>query len=101
MKRLYQTVLAVRNIFCSRNFAICALYMAMAAFVLFLFDSTNAIYIRDGENISLEITLMDEPEDILSEYGIMTRVGLHCAPSAHKSIGTFPTGTIRFSLSSM
>ena len=32
-----------------------------------------------------------------ADYGIMTRVGLHCAPAAHKSIGTFPTGTIRFS----
>ena len=32
-----------------------------------------------------------------SEYGIMTRVGLHCAPSAHKTLGTFPTGTVRFS----
>lgn len=31
------------------------------------------------------------------QYGIMTRVGLHCAPSAHKTLGTFPTGTIRFS----
>ncbi len=31
------------------------------------------------------------------KYGIMTRVGLHCAPSAHKTLGTFPTGTIRFS----
>ena len=31
------------------------------------------------------------------EYGIMTRVGLHCAPNAHKTLGTFPTGTIRFS----
>ena len=30
-------------------------------------------------------------------YGIQTRVGLHCAPSAHKTLGTFPTGTIRFS----
>lgn len=30
-------------------------------------------------------------------YGIMTRVGLHCAPSAHQTLGTFPTGTIRFS----
>ncbi|MBQ3104464.1 MAG: aminotransferase class V-fold PLP-dependent enzyme [Lachnospiraceae bacterium] len=30
-------------------------------------------------------------------YGIMTRVGLHCAPSAHTSLGTYPTGTIRFS----
>ena len=31
------------------------------------------------------------------DYGIMTRVGLHCAPSAHRTLGTFPTGTIRFS----
>lgn len=30
-------------------------------------------------------------------YGIMTRVGLHCAPSAHKTMGTYPEGTIRFS----
>jgi cysteine desulfurase / selenocysteine lyase len=29
------------------------------------------------------------------EYGILSRVGLHCAPSAHKTIGTFPEGTIR------
>ena len=27
----------------------------------------------------------------------MTRVGLHCAPSAHKTLGTLPAGTIRFS----
>ena len=32
-----------------------------------------------------------------SEYNIWTRVGLHCAPMAHKAIGTFPTGTVRFS----
>ena len=31
------------------------------------------------------------------EYGLETRVGLHCAPNAHKTLGTFPTGTIRFS----
>jgi len=31
------------------------------------------------------------------EYGIQTRVGLHCAPSAHKTIGTFPDGTVRLS----
>lgn len=30
------------------------------------------------------------------EYGIMTRVGLHCAPRAHKTLGTFPQGTVRF-----
>jgi len=32
-----------------------------------------------------------------SEYKIMTRVGMHCAPNAHKALGTFPEGTIRFS----
>jgi len=34
------------------------------------------------------------------EYAIMCRVGLHCAPAAHKTIGTFPDGTVRFGLSS-
>ena len=29
------------------------------------------------------------------EFGILCRVGLHCAPAAHKTIGTFPEGTIR------
>ena len=32
------------------------------------------------------------------EYGILCRVGLHCAPAAHKAIGTFPDGTVRFGL---
>lgn len=32
------------------------------------------------------------------EYDIMCRVGLHCSPSAHKTIGTFPAGTVRLSL---
>jgi cysteine desulfurase family protein len=32
------------------------------------------------------------------EYGIMSRPGLHCAPAAHRTIGAFPRGTIRFSL---
>ena len=31
------------------------------------------------------------------DYHIMTRVGLHCAPNAHKALGTYPAGTIRFS----
>lgn len=34
-----------------------------------------------------------------SEYGVMTRCGLHCAPRAHKTLGTFPQGTVRFSFS--
>jgi cysteine desulfurase / selenocysteine lyase len=31
------------------------------------------------------------------EYDIAVRVGLHCAPLAHRTIGTFPDGTIRVS----
>ena len=35
---------------------------------------------------------------ILDEsFGIMSRTGLHCAPAAHRTLGTFPTGTVRFS----
>jgi cysteine desulfurase family protein len=33
------------------------------------------------------------------EFGILTRVGLHCAPSAHRTIGSFPDGTVRLSMS--
>ena len=33
-----------------------------------------------------------------NEYGVMTRVGLHCAPKRPtKTLGTYPAGTIRFS----
>ncbi|MDD7266615.1 MAG: aminotransferase class V-fold PLP-dependent enzyme [Lachnospiraceae bacterium] len=31
------------------------------------------------------------------EFGIQTRVGLHCAPGAHKTLGSYPQGSIRFS----
>lgn len=34
-----------------------------------------------------------------TEYGILTRCGLHCAPDAHRTFGTFPKGTVRFSFS--
>jgi len=30
-------------------------------------------------------------------FGVLTRPGLHCAPLAHKAIGTFPAGTCRLS----
>ena len=33
-----------------------------------------------------------------TEFGILTRCGLHCAPNAHKTLSTFPQGTVRFSL---
>lgn len=33
-----------------------------------------------------------------SEHQVMTRCGLHCVPNAHKTMGTFPQGTVRFSV---
>ncbi len=35
--------------------------------------------------------------ELLRRGNIETRVGLHCAPMAHRAVGTFPTGTLRFS----
>ena len=50
--------------------------------------------------VSVQTTARD-CADIAAEldetFGISTRVGLHCAPAAHQTLGTFPTGTIRFS----
>lgn len=39
-------------------------------------------------------------DQLASEYDILTRCGLHCAPSAHQTYGTFPQGTVRFSFNS-
>jgi cysteine desulfurase family protein len=34
---------------------------------------------------------------LYSEFGIVVRSGLHCAPHAHEALGTFPDGAIRIS----
>lgn len=39
----------------------------------------------------------DTAGQLFSERKIAVRTGLHCAPLAHKFLGTFPAGTIRFS----
>ncbi len=36
---------------------------------------------------------------LFTKFGIETRSGLHCAPLAHKTLGTFPHGLVRISLS--
>lgn len=43
----------------------------------------------------------DEVEMILSNTGIAVRSGLHCAPYAHRFLGTLPAGTVRFSISAL
>lgn len=39
----------------------------------------------------------DNIGDVLDRQEIAVRTGLHCAPVAHKTLGTFPAGTVRFS----
>ncbi len=50
--------------------------------------------------VSLDFEGRDNAEiafNLDNEYGISTRTGLHCAPNAHKTLETYPQGTVRFS----
>lgn len=55
-------------------------------------DRTGVVSIQ-----TLNLDIADAAWALDEQYGIQTRVGLHCAPAAHKTLGTYPTGTIRFS----
>ncbi len=59
----------------------------------------NPARIKTGVfSFNLEGLSCSEVSMILSdEFKIMSRSGLHCAPLAHKTFGTFPNGTVRFS----
>jgi cysteine desulfurase family protein len=58
----------------------------------FVDGRTSVVSIQTpGRDVSEIAYLLDK------NYGIMTRVGLHCAPNAHKTLDTYPTGTVRFS----
>lgn len=69
-------------------------------------DGVPLLRIAGKKNLDNRVTVVSiqplkkDPAQIAfeldSRYGIMTRVGLHCAPGAHKTLGTYPTGTIRF-----
>ncbi|MFO7887375.1 MAG: aminotransferase class V-fold PLP-dependent enzyme [Eubacteriales bacterium] len=51
--------------------------------------------------LSLDFTNKDNgiiSHKLSKDFGIMTRCGMHCAPSAHRTLGTFPRGTVRFGL---
>ncbi|MDW7651413.1 MAG: aminotransferase class V-fold PLP-dependent enzyme [Bacillota bacterium] len=52
--------------------------------------STISVNMTDLDNGDLSFMLEQA-------YGIMTRSGLHCSPLAHRTIGSFPEGTLRFS----
>ena len=43
----------------------------------------------------------DSAGSIFAERGISVRTGLQCAPKAHQFLGTYPAGTIRFSVNAL
>lgn len=56
----------------------------------------------EGQVLSITIDNTDNgtaAAELEERWGIMTRIGLHCAPLAHRTLGTFPNGTIRFAVS--
>ena len=60
------------------------------------------VYSGEGQVLSVTIDGLDNgtaASELEERWGIMTRIGLHCAPLAHRTIGTFPNGTIRFAVS--
>lgn len=67
-------------------------------------DGVNIVGEQKLENrvavVSLDFKGLDNASvafELDSTYNISTRVGLHCAPEAHKTLGTYPQGTVRFS----
>lgn len=72
-----------------------------------LFSQYNNIRLVSPRDISLGIGVVsvvfdgyssDNIAQILSDHNIAVRSGLHCAPVAHQVLGTFPAGTVRFSI---
>jgi selenocysteine lyase/cysteine desulfurase len=55
---------------------------------------------RQGGSLSFNLDKLDPAVvgyRLDAEFDIGVRVGLHCAPDAHRTIGTFPEGTVRVS----
>lgn len=68
-------------------------------------DGVRVLGSRDPSNrtgvVSIDFLKADNGEmafRLEQEYGIQTRCGLHCAPLAHQTLGTFPQGAVRFSV---
>ncbi|GHU74355.1 cysteine desulfurase [Clostridia bacterium] len=69
------------------------------------YNNIKIVSKTDGENFIGVVSCVfdeygsDNIGQILSDKGVAVRTGLHCAPTAHKFLGTFPGGTVRFSVS--
>ena len=58
--------------------------------------------VKDSRSSVVSFTIAGhEPDEIAgildASFGIAVRAGLHCAPGAHREMGTFPAGTLRVS----
>jgi len=71
-------------------------------------SSLDRLEIYNAKDLSEHVALLTtnvkgmDPSDVGAildgDFGIAVRVGLHCAPLAHETIGTFPHGGVRFSI---
>lgn len=63
------------------------------------------LYAPDADRVAIisfnikGATASDIAHYLDASWGICSRPGLHCSPEAHKTLNTFPGGTVRFSLS--
>ena len=72
--------------------------------ILSKYDNLKIISCKDAESVGVVSCVFDGYSSdnigkILSDNDVAVRSGLHCAPFAHKFLGTFPAGTVRFSVS--
>jgi len=73
--------------------------------VLARFENIKPVFVTQDENKSIGVVSClfdgyssDSIGQVLSDKDIAVRTGLHCAPHAHKFMGTYPAGTVRFSV---
>jgi len=69
------------------------------------YDNIKTIYAPCDEHKAIGVVSCifdgygsDNIGHVLNEKSVAVRTGLHCAPNAHKFMGTFPVGTVRFSV---
>jgi cysteine desulfurase family protein len=71
-----------------------------------IFEDEIRVIAKNNKNRTGVVSLDFKNQDnatisyvLSSKYQISNRVGMHCAPSAHKTFGTFPQGSVRVSFS--
>lgn len=71
--------------------------LAQYDFISVIGNRTNCEYVGIVSCVLSGIS-SDTAGQLFSDRNVSVRTGLHCAPLAHKFLGTFPSGTIRFSV---